>query len=201
MNFSSTNVTVVHNRDSFNKAVTKNVIVVVLGISINYINATLVHTFNKHQVWYYSEVILVIIMNTSPLLADILRSNASLPFPLLTSSLFSCPLHSSSILQVYPHGFSLEPASEAVIFEKLNCSKVTMDSIPARFLRVTVESITPCVTWIINLSIKQGQFSFDPKLKRVIPPFKRENKLDQKNYRPPSILWVLPKITEKNHFE
>ncbi|XP_029990877.1 odorant receptor 131-2-like [Sphaeramia orbicularis] len=53
MNVSSSNVTVViQYRDSFSKAVTKNVIVVVLGISINYINASLIRTFRKHQVFY-----------------------------------------------------------------------------------------------------------------------------------------------------
>ncbi|XP_044040085.1 odorant receptor 131-2-like [Siniperca chuatsi] len=53
MNVSSANVTVViEYRDSFTKAVTKNVIVVVLGISINYINAGLIHTFRKHQIFY-----------------------------------------------------------------------------------------------------------------------------------------------------
>nr|XP_019963683.1 PREDICTED: olfactory receptor 2T11-like [Paralichthys olivaceus] len=53
MNLSSTNVTVViEYRDSFTKAVTKNVIVVVLSISINYINAGLIHTFCKHQIFY-----------------------------------------------------------------------------------------------------------------------------------------------------
>ena len=51
MNSSSTNVTVVlGSRDSFTKAVAKNVIVVVLSFSINYINAGLIHTFCKHQV-------------------------------------------------------------------------------------------------------------------------------------------------------
>ncbi|XP_069387482.1 odorant receptor 131-2-like [Paralichthys olivaceus] len=53
MNTSSTNVTVfIQSRDSFTKAVTKNVIVVVLSISINYINAGLIHTFCKHQIFY-----------------------------------------------------------------------------------------------------------------------------------------------------
>ncbi|XP_069387486.1 odorant receptor 131-2-like [Paralichthys olivaceus] len=53
MNTSSTNMTVViEYRDSFTKAVTKNVIVVVLSISINYINAGLIHTFCKHQIFY-----------------------------------------------------------------------------------------------------------------------------------------------------
>ncbi|XP_070708052.1 odorant receptor 131-2-like [Pempheris klunzingeri] len=53
MNTSSANVTVVVDyRDSFTKAVTKNVIVVVLSISINYINAGLIQTFRKHQIFY-----------------------------------------------------------------------------------------------------------------------------------------------------
>lgn len=38
-------------RDSFSSAVTKNVIVVGLCISINYINGTLVHTFIKHEIF------------------------------------------------------------------------------------------------------------------------------------------------------
>ncbi|XP_063765919.1 odorant receptor 131-2-like [Eleginops maclovinus] len=53
MNTSSANVTVViQYRDSFSKAVAKNLIVVMIGISINYINAGLIHTFCKHQIFY-----------------------------------------------------------------------------------------------------------------------------------------------------
>ncbi|KAM7006154.1 uncharacterized protein LKV04_002766 [Tautogolabrus adspersus] len=53
MNVSSANVTVVTQyQDSLSKAVVKNMIVVVLGISINYINASLFHTFSKHQIFY-----------------------------------------------------------------------------------------------------------------------------------------------------
>ncbi|XP_062272306.1 odorant receptor 131-2-like [Scomber scombrus] len=53
MNVSAANVTVVlQYRDSLTKAVIKNVIVVVIGISINFINANLIHTFCKHQIFY-----------------------------------------------------------------------------------------------------------------------------------------------------
>ncbi|XP_041800751.1 odorant receptor 131-2-like [Chelmon rostratus] len=53
MNTSSANLTVVlQYRDSFTKAVSKNVIVVVLGISINCINAGFIYTFCKHQIFY-----------------------------------------------------------------------------------------------------------------------------------------------------
>ncbi|XP_014880693.1 G-protein coupled receptor 183-like [Poecilia latipinna] len=52
MNISIANVTgVPDNRDSFTKAVIKNVIVVVLSISINYINAGLIHTFCGNQIF------------------------------------------------------------------------------------------------------------------------------------------------------
>ncbi|KAM9758062.1 odorant receptor 131-2-like [Menidia menidia] len=39
-------------RDSLSTAVAKNVIVLALGITINYINGTLIHTFRKHQIFY-----------------------------------------------------------------------------------------------------------------------------------------------------
>nr|AEA11130.1 odorant receptor [Larimichthys crocea] len=53
MDVSSVNTTgIVGYADSFSKAVTKNVIVVFIGISITYINASLIHTFSKHQIFY-----------------------------------------------------------------------------------------------------------------------------------------------------
>ncbi|XP_054906051.1 odorant receptor 131-2-like [Poeciliopsis prolifica] len=52
MNISIANVTGVPDyRDSFTKAVIKNIIVVVLSISINYINAGLIHTFCGNQIF------------------------------------------------------------------------------------------------------------------------------------------------------
>ncbi|XP_042350306.1 odorant receptor 131-2-like [Plectropomus leopardus] len=45
------NFTTVVYRDTLNTAVIKNVITVVLCISINFVNGTLVHTFTKHQVF------------------------------------------------------------------------------------------------------------------------------------------------------
>ncbi|XP_061584252.1 odorant receptor 131-2-like [Cololabis saira] len=50
---SSANVTLaVRYQDSFSKAVIKNVVVVLLGIFINYINGGIIHTFSKHQIFY-----------------------------------------------------------------------------------------------------------------------------------------------------
>lgn len=41
-------------RDSFSKAVTKNLIILLLGLFINYVNRGLIHTFCKHQVLHPS---------------------------------------------------------------------------------------------------------------------------------------------------
>uniref|UniRef100_UPI0037E7045C odorant receptor 131-2-like n=1 Tax=Semicossyphus pulcher TaxID=241346 RepID=UPI0037E7045C len=52
MNVSANVTVVVRQHDSLSVALGKNVFVVVLGISINYINASLFHTFCKHEVFY-----------------------------------------------------------------------------------------------------------------------------------------------------
>uniref|UniRef100_A0A3B4ANS6 G-protein coupled receptors family 1 profile domain-containing protein n=1 Tax=Periophthalmus magnuspinnatus TaxID=409849 RepID=A0A3B4ANS6_9GOBI len=39
-------------RDTFTSAVVKNVLLVVLGLTINYINGILLHTYRKHQIFY-----------------------------------------------------------------------------------------------------------------------------------------------------
>nr|XP_061814178.1 odorant receptor 131-2-like [Nerophis lumbriciformis] len=43
---------VVQYRDSLGKAVVKNVIVMAIGLTINYINVSLMYTFCKHQIFY-----------------------------------------------------------------------------------------------------------------------------------------------------
>ncbi|XP_072308997.1 odorant receptor 131-2-like [Eucyclogobius newberryi] len=48
----SQNVSLQPYRDSYQSAVTKNVIVIALGLIINYINGMLIHTFRKHQMFY-----------------------------------------------------------------------------------------------------------------------------------------------------
>lgn len=52
MNFTprDSNVTGSVNYQNMIVAIANNVTVVVLGITINYINATMIHTFNKHHV-------------------------------------------------------------------------------------------------------------------------------------------------------
>uniref|UniRef100_A0A3Q3DHM4 G-protein coupled receptors family 1 profile domain-containing protein n=1 Tax=Hippocampus comes TaxID=109280 RepID=A0A3Q3DHM4_HIPCM len=45
---------VIQYRDSLSKAVVKNVVVLAIGLSINYINVSLMYTFCKHQIFYYN---------------------------------------------------------------------------------------------------------------------------------------------------
>ncbi|XP_060897706.1 odorant receptor 131-2-like [Labrus mixtus] len=53
MNSSGSNMSSVERyRDSFQTAVVKNVILLAVGLTISYINGTLIHTFRKHQVFY-----------------------------------------------------------------------------------------------------------------------------------------------------
>ncbi|XP_077581720.1 uncharacterized protein LOC144202699 [Stigmatopora nigra] len=48
------NASVAVYRDSFGKAVAKNVLVVAIGLSLNYVNVCLMYTFCKHQIFYLS---------------------------------------------------------------------------------------------------------------------------------------------------
>jgi len=51
MNVSLSNETQLSlSRDGFINAIIKNLVVVLLGIAINYINASMVHTFHREQV-------------------------------------------------------------------------------------------------------------------------------------------------------
>ncbi|XP_033822272.1 odorant receptor 131-2-like [Periophthalmus magnuspinnatus] len=52
--FGQNGSTVVRYTDSFGVIIAKNATVVLLGMSINYLNGTLIHTFRKHQVFYHN---------------------------------------------------------------------------------------------------------------------------------------------------
>lgn len=69
--------------------------------------------------------------------------------------------------------FSFVSVAEDTVLKKLralNPTKATgQDKITARFLRDAAESIASCLTYIVNLSICQGQFPNDLKQARVIP--------------------------------
>ena len=82
---------------------------------------------------------------------------------------------------VQENAFSLKEVSNESVLKKLkalNPSKATgHDNIPARFLKDSAEIISPQITHIINLSIKQGTFPQIFKIARVTPLYKKGSKL------------------------
>jgi retron-type reverse transcriptase len=72
-----------------------------------------------------------------------------------------------------------------------------LDGIPTKFLRDAATIIAPTVAHIVNLSFEKGIVPTDIKMAKVIPLYKKGNRLDPGNYRPVSILSVVSKIIEK----
>ena len=58
------------------------------------------------------------------------------------------------------------------------------------------DEISECITLIVNQSIKTGIYPDKLKVAKVVPIFKKEDKLQLKNYRPISALPVISKIFE-----
>ena len=100
--------------------------------------------------------------------------------------------------------FTLSEISEYDVFlllSNLKSSKSTsIDSIPARVLKISAEIISPSLTWIFNLCIKTGVYIDDWKKAWVIPIYKSEDRKKCENYRPISILPIISKIFERSVF-
>ena len=71
-----------------------------------------------------------------------------------------------------------------------------LDKIPAKVLRLQVDTISPLLTYIFNRSLETGAYTDDLKRARVIPIFKSD---DRRN-RPISILPIVSKVFEKEIF-
>ena len=72
-----------------------------------------------------------------------------------------------------------------------------LDDIGPRFLHDGAEALADVVTYIINLSISSKIVPECTKRAKVIPLYKKNNKLEVGNYRPVSILTSISKILEK----
>ena len=104
-------------------------------------------------------------------------------------------------LGVTPGLFKIKEVRSVYINKQLkniNINKSTgLDDIGPRFLNDGADALTPLVTFLINLSIRQKIVPTCTKRAKVTPIHKKNSKLEVGNYRPISILPTISKILEK----
>ena len=70
------------------------------------------------------------------------------------------------------------------------------DNINSNTLKLIANEVSPSITFIINQSLSTSIFTESLKTAKVIPFHKKDEKTIMPNYRPISILPLLPKIIE-----
>ena len=69
-----------------------------------------------------------------------------------------------------------------------------LDEIPTSILKLSSDNILLILCYIFNLSLGQGKFINEFKKAKVILVHKKGSKTDVNNYRPISLLPVMPKM-------
>ena len=110
------------------------------------------------------------------------------------------PLYENYLNTPTDTSFSFQPIDNTVTLQLL--SKLTAthscghNNISNTVLKYISNEISECITLIVNQSIMTGIYPDKLKVAKVVPIFKKEHKLQLKNYRPISVLPVISKIFE-----
>ncbi|XP_070759434.1 odorant receptor 131-2-like [Enoplosus armatus] len=146
MNFTpgDSNVTMDMNyRDTLVVAVGKNVTVIVLGITINYINATMVHTFNKHHIFKLNPRFILFI---HLVLNDMIQLTTSISL-FIFSYAFNTIYVSLCCLLILPAIFTTQNTPLNIAFMAVECYIAVC--IPLRYNCICTEKRTYIVIVII----------------------------------------------------
>ena len=97
--------------------------------------------------------------------------------------------------------FSLAPVHPDQV-EKIICSlnnslSYGLDNIDTYIIKLVKSEILPAITHIINLSISTQTFPAGWKKSKVVPLYKKDDRLNPKNYRPVTIVPILSKVLER----
>ena len=118
----------------------------------------------------------------------------------LDSSIPSSNQDPTSYLDDYPNSFYFNPTTPQEIENCINSfeSKSSpTDQIPAFIFKHIADIISSIISNLINKSVMSGVFPSCLKLTRVVPVFKKGDRLSIKNYRPISTQIFLSKIYER----
>ena len=99
------------------------------------------------------------------------------------------------------HPFEFTPVSRSDVHKELialNERKPSgYDSLPPKLLKLGKGALSPPITTLVNMSIRQCVFSNCIKNAELSPVFKKDDSMNKTNFRPVSILVCFSKIFEK----
>ena len=109
--------------------------------------------------------------------------------------------HMTSVLNAVSEEFQFKPLANKQVQEAmkmLNPRKATgYDKIEPRILKIGAEELAPYLTSIFNQSITKGAWVTQWKHGKWVPVFKKDDRQEDENYRPITVLAGVDKLYEK----